>query len=140
MNRSTIAFIAAGLVTAFTTIGANAQAAVPGSNYPSRSPMVSSECAFNAHMEPHLVARDINAIRRDEHVWVTPVCEDTLARNDYGTLFRDGNVETLRNVIARHPALMSALAARGYDHFDVVALRFGRDETVNLFVHQRDIR
>lgn len=140
MNRSNIAFVAAGLVTAFTTLGASAQAFVPGSNYPSRAPMISSECSYNAAMEPHLVARDVNAIRRDQHVWLTPVCEDTLARNSYGTLFRDGNVETLRAVIARHPALVSALAARGYDQFDVVALRIGRDETVNLFVHQRDMR
>ncbi len=138
MNRSTIAFVAAGLVTAFTTLSANAQSTVPGSNYP--APIGGSECTYNAAMEPHLVARDVNAIRRDQYVWLTPVCEDTLVRNDYGTLFRDGNVETLRNVIARHPALIGALTARGYDQFDVVALRVGRDETVNLFVHQRDMR
>ena len=138
MNRSAIAFVAAGLVTAFTTFGATAQSTVPGSNYPNWNR--SAECSYNAAFEPDLVARDINAIRRDQHVWLTPVCEDTLARNEYGTLFRDGNVETLRNVIARHPALMSALTARGYDQFDVVALRIGRDETVNLFVHQRDMR
>ncbi len=138
MNRSTIAFVAAGLVTAFTAFGAHAQSTVPGSNYPTR--IGGSECTYNAAMEPHLVARDIAAIRRDEHVWLTPVCEDTLARNSYGTLFRDGNVETLRNVIARHPALISALTARGYDQFDVIALRIGRDQTVNLFVHQRDMR
>jgi hypothetical protein len=142
MNHIKTVVIAAGLLTAFATVGANA-AFFPGKNNPnnpSPSPSASTECTFSAHRNPQLRTNEVAGIRANQQIWLTPVCEDQLDRNNYGTLFRDGNVETLRLLIARNPALMATLTARGYDHFDVVALRFGRDDSVNLFVHQRDMR
>lgn len=139
MNYIKTAVIAAGLLTAFATVGANAAVvnkAPP--NYPKSTQ--SSECTFSAHRNPLLRTDEVAGIRSNQQIWLTPVCEDELDRNNYGTLFRDGNVETLRLYIARNPALMATLTARGYDHFDVVALRFGRNDSVNIFVHQRDMR
>jgi hypothetical protein len=139
MHHIKTAILAAGLLTAFATIGAQAQvAAVPGAKIPPAA--TGGECAYNAFLEPLVRSGEIAAIGREQQIWLTPVCEDELERNNYGTLFRDGNVETLRGVIAKNPALMGTLSAKGYDQFDVVALRFGQDETVNLFVHQRDMR
>ena len=140
MKHIKTVIIAAGLLTAFATVGANAQFAAGTPNYPSPSPSTPSECTFSAHRNPLLRTDEVSGIRSSQQIWLTPVCEDQLDRNNYGTLFRDGNVETLRLFIARNPALMAALTARGYDHFDVVALRFGRENSVNLFVHQRDMR
>ena len=132
--------VLAGLLTAFTTLGANAAVLthVPGAK--PNIPASTSECGFNAAMQPRLQPAEIAGIARNQEIWLTPICEDTLERNSYGTLFRDGNVETLRNVIARNPALMGELVAHGYDQFDVVAVRFSTDSSVNLFVHQRDMR
>ena len=131
--------IAAALLTAFATLGANA-AAVPGSNIPKPTSSAQTECGFNAFMHPLVRTNQIAAINAGQEIWLTPVCEDELDRNNYGTLFRDGNVETLRTLIARNPALMATLTAQGDDHFDVVALRFSRNVSVLLFVNQRDMR
>lgn len=140
MKHTAIVILAAGLLTAFATLGANAQA-VPGKNTPNYPKSnTETECSFNAFMHPLVRTNEVSAIGADQRIWLTPVCEDELDRNNYGTLFRDGNVETLRQFIARNPALMATLTTRGYDHFDVVALRFGRNDSVNLFVHQRDMR
>jgi hypothetical protein len=129
--------IAASLFAVVTAASAHA-AAIPGG--PKLEFGSESQCGFNAAMQPLVQPVEINGIGGEQQIWLTPVCEDTLERNSYGTLFRDGNVETLRNAIRRNGALMSALNARGYDQFDVVALRFGTDTSVNLFVHQRDMR
>lgn len=137
MFKTTV--IAAGLLIAFTGL-AHAQAAAPGGPAPKPTPSSSSECAFNAAMQPLIRATEIGAVNFGQEIWLTPVCEDDLERNSYGTLFRDGNVDTLRNVIGRNGALMQTLAAHGYDHFDVVAIRFSENHSVNLFVHQRDMR
>ncbi|WP_332688488.1 hypothetical protein [Devosia sp.] len=140
MDHIKTVVIAAGLLTAFATSGANA-AFVLGKNSPNYPKSnTQNECSFNAFMHPLVRTTEVAAIRPSQEIWLTPVCEDELDRNNYGTLFRDGNVETLRGLIARNPALMATLSARGYDQFDVVALRFSRDDSVNLFVHQRDMR
>lgn len=135
MFKTTI--IAAGLLVAFTGF-AQAQVAAPGAKAPKLTN--SSECTFNAAMQPLVRPTEIGSVNAGQKIWLTPICEDDLDRNSYGTLFRDGNVDTLRNVIARNGALMQALTSRGYDHFDVVAIRFSQDRSVNLFVHQRDMR
>ncbi|MCR6633941.1 hypothetical protein [Devosia sp.] len=84
---------------------------------------------------------DIAAIHGQDVV-LLPVCEELAiyGRNGYGSLFVEGNVNHLRQPIAHSATLMAALTAKGYDQNDVVSLRQGGNDSIILYVYQRDTR
>src|SRR5215217_5844168 len=86
-------------------------------------------------MQNDILAIDGNRIA------LLPICEDMTVpgKNAYGALFVNGNVNHLRQPIAYNPTLMAALSAKGYDQNDVVSLRFGGNDSIILYVHQRDM-
>ncbi|KFL29400.1 hypothetical protein JP75_21815 [Devosia riboflavina] len=140
MLKITTLAILAGLVTATSVAPSFAQFAVPGAqNHP--TPTSSSvECdEIMGHMRSVRQA-DINAIHGNR-VSLQAVCEDltVLGKNAYGSLFVNGNVNHLRVPIARNATLMAALTAKGYDQHDVVSLRHGANDSIILYVHQRDM-
>lgn len=140
MFKTTVLALVIGLTTAATIVPSNAlNIAAP--NHP-KKPVSSSdeECSYQLNYMPRVTRAHIESIQ-DRHVYLIPVCEDgLLGRDDYGWLFTSGNVGTLRLPIANNATLMSALTAEGYDHQDVVSLRFGGDGSIALYVHQRDLR
>lgn len=113
---------------------------VPGGNSHS-SGSDDDECAYQLNYMNRVTRADISAIA-GQSVFLVPVCENGLiGRNDdYGWLFVNGNVDTLRLPIARNRTLMHALQHEGYDEQDVVSLRFGGDNSIVLYVHQRNLR
>lgn len=130
-------------VLAFTTLAAPAQFThVPGGNNPTPNQTPSgastgsySVCGYDLGFMRRPTTRDIAAIVNHAIV-LNPVCEDGLmSRHDIGSLFQDGNVEGLRPHNARNATLMNALRSGNYDQDDVVALRFGANDTVILYVH-----
>ncbi len=84
---------------------------------------------------------DIEAID-DQSVMIIPVCESgsLIHNDDYGSLFVDGNVNAVRGPIAHNRTLMSALLSKDYDQNDVVSLRFGGNNSIVVYVHQRNMR
>ena len=139
MLKTTVLTLLAGIATAATIMPSNAQfiAGVP-QNKP--APTVSEdECAYQLNYMPRMTRTLIESIH-SQPVYLIPVCETGLGRDDYGWLFTTGNVGTLRLPIANNRTLMSALTAQGYDHQDVISLRFGGNGDVVLYVHQRDLR
>jgi hypothetical protein len=140
MFKTTVLTLLVGLVTATTIVPSNALfIAAPPNKKP---PVVSSseeECSYQLNYMPRVTRAHIESIQ-GSHVYLIPVCETGLGRDDYGWLFTSGNVGTLRLPIAHNQTLMSALTAEGYDHQDVVSLRFGGDGSIALYVHQRDLR
>lgn len=141
MLKLTALAVLAGLATAATTLPSSAQflaANIPGGpNYPSSE----DECAYQLNYMPRVTRAHIDSIQ-GRPVYLIPVCEDGLLghNDDYGWLFTQGNVGTLRLPISRNATLMSALMAEGYDHQDVISLRFGGGDSVVLYVHQRTLR
>ncbi len=142
MIKFTTLALLAGLATVSSVGPSAAQflaANIPGGpNNP--SPSVEHNCPDEMGFMRRVSASEITAIR-DRSIWLQPVCEDLTVwgKNNYGTLFLNGNVNVLRQPIARNPKLMSALRAKGYDQHDVVSLRFGGGNSVILYVHQRDM-
>lgn len=140
MLKLTALALLAGLVATSAVLPSYAQMAKAPNrpNYPNSGPDHSCEDEMG-HMRS-VNAFDIQGIR-DQKIFLYPICEDPTVpgKNNYGTLFLDGNVNTLRQPIARNATLMSALAARGYDHNDVVSLRFAGGNSIYLYVHQRDM-
>lgn len=135
----------AGLVTALTTMGAHAQFIVTHvPNYPPKTPSVSANehCSDLMGFMRSIRTDEIAAIGHHQPIALIPVCEELsiVARNNYGSLFIDGNAEKLRMPIARNDALMSALLGKDYDQHDVVSVRFGGNDSVILYVHQRYMR
>lgn len=143
MLKLTTLAVLAGLATAAATLPSQAQfiAGKPNNNYPGTSTSTDSDCAYPPNYLPRVTRSRIESIH-GQPVYLIPVCEDGLiGRNDdYGWLFRKGNVDTLRLPIARSSTLMAALTAEGYDHQDVISLRFGGDDSIVLYVHQRNLR
>jgi len=142
MNKLKTLVVLAGLMSALTTVAAHAQ--IVGANYPNQPSSDSDDgCdAMLGHMRSVTAAR-IAAIHPGQPVVLIPVCEnpsESFSRDDHGELFRSGNVDGLRPYLARNATLMAALAAKGYDHYDVVALRQGGNDSILLYVHQRHMR
>lgn len=138
MLKTTVLSLLVGIVTATTIVPSHALFIAA----PNRKPVASSsedECAYQLNYMPRVTRSHIESIQGN-NVYLIPVCEDGLGRDDYGWLFTSGNVGTLRLPIADNPTLMHALTAEGYDHQDVVSLRFGGDGSIALYVHQRDLR
>jgi hypothetical protein len=137
----TTALALLAVITTATTIVPSHAINLPGRG---NKPVVSSnddDCAYQLNYMPHVTRAHIEAIAGRD-VYLIPVCEDGLiGRNDdYGWLFTSGNVGTLRQPIARNTTLMNALSAEGYDQQDVISLRFGGEDDVVLYVHQRTLR
>lgn len=140
MFKTTVLALLAGLVTATTIVPSHALfIAAPPNKKPPVASSTEEECSYQLNYMPRVTRAHIESIQNN-HVYLIPVCENGLGRDDYGWLFTSGNVGTLRQPIARNAALMSALTAEGYDQQDVVSLRFGGDGSVALYVHQRDLR
>jgi hypothetical protein len=141
MNKLTAIAAIAGLVTAFTTIASPAAVVthVPGKpNGPSQES--DPDCtALMGYMRTPKSAEILGL--NPAHVAIIAVCEDLTVpgRNNYGPLFVNGNAELLRQPIARTPALIQALRAKQYDQNDVVSVRFGGNDSIILYVHQRDM-
>lgn len=141
MNKLTAIVAIAGLATAFTTIASSAAVVT----HVPRTPNYSSEAtdpdctALMGYMRTPKSTEILGL--SSAHVAVISVCEDmTVAgRNNYGPLFVNGNAELLRQPIARTPALIEALRAKQYDQNDVVSVRFGGNDSIILYVHQRDM-
>lgn len=138
MFKTTVLTLVVGLATAATIMPSNAQFIAGKPNKPVASS--DDDCAYQLNYMPRVTSAHIESIQGRE-VYLIPVCEEgLLGRDDYGWLFTTGNVGTLRQPIARNATLMSALTAEGYDHQDVVSLRFGGDGSIALYVHQRTLR
>lgn len=139
MLKITTLAIVAGLVTATSVAPSFAQFAVPGSNYPAPSSAPTNCDEMVGHMRS-VKRADIDAIRGNR-VGLQPICEDltVVGKNEYGSIFANGNVNHLRTPIARNATLMAALSAKGYDENDVVSLRFGAQGSIILYVLQRDM-
>lgn len=141
MNKLTSLTLFAGLAIAFTTVGASAAVVIAKPPVTHSSGIQYDPCDTMGHMR-RVSASDIQAIEPWQSVALISVCEDMTveSRNYYGSLFNNGNVNAVRLPIARSEALMDALQAKGYDQNDVVNLRFGANDSVLLYVHQRDMR
>ena len=134
MLKLTALAVIAGLATAATMLPSSAQffaGPPPGANNP--TPIVEDDCAYQLNYMPRVTRAHIESIH-DRPVYLVPVCEDGLRNHNdlYEWLFTKG--------IARNSTLMSALMAEGYDHQDVISLRFGGDDSIVLYVHQRNLR
>nr|WP_295889222.1 hypothetical protein [uncultured Devosia sp.] len=139
MLKTTVLTLLVGIVTATTIVPSNALfIAAPPQRKP--TPSVSEEeCSYQLNYMPRVTRAHIESIH-GQPVYLIPVCETGLGRDDYGWLFTNGNVGTLRQPIANNSTLMSALLAQGYDQQDVISLRFGGNDDIVLYVHQRDLR
>lgn len=142
MLKTTTFAIVAGILTLTTVLPSAAQVAVPGGNqrYPSPGSGHEYDCSEAMGHMRSVKQADINAINGNR-VALLPICEDlTVAgKNAYGQIFANGNVNHLRTPIARNATLMAALAAKGYDQNDVVSLRHGANDSIILYVLQRDM-
>lgn len=141
MFKTTVLAALVGLVTAATILPSNAMFLGPKPNKPTPSSQSEEECSYQLNYMPRVTRAHIESIN-SQPIFLIPVCEDGLiGRNDdYGWLFTSGNVGTLRLPIAHNQALMGALEAQGYDQQDVISLRFGGDDSIVLYVHQRSLR
>lgn len=141
MTKMTTLALIAGLVTVATILPSSAQIAVPGGpNNPPPALGSSYDCTNEVgHVRPVTVS-EINEIH-DRKVWLYPICEEmsVLPNDNYGTLFLDGNANTLRRPIARNETLMTALSTKGYDQHDVISVVFAAGNSVLVYVHQRDM-
>lgn len=126
-----------GIAVAASTSNAFAVAAWP--TYDAMP--ATSECRNDLGFQRTFRTTEISAMH-NQSVFLISVCEDlTMAsRNDYGSLFVDGNADGLRSPIAQNDLLMTALYAQDYDQNDVVSIRLGANDSVILYVHQRDMR
>ncbi len=139
MLKTTAFAIVAGILTLTTVLPSAAQVAGSNQRYPQSSGQQYDCTASMGHMRSVKQA-DINAINGNR-VALLPICEDlTVAgKNSYGQIFANGNVNHLRVPMARNATLMAALTSKGYDQNDVVSLRHGANDSIILYVLQRDM-
>lgn len=141
MKITTVALLA-GFATFAAVLPGHAQFNVPGTNQGSPN---YDESDYRCHDEmgrsPHISAAQVRAIR-DQLVWLQPICENVAISqtSDYGTLFLDGNASALRGHIAANPTLMAELTEHDYDQHDVISIVYGANDSILLYVHQRDVR
>ncbi|MET3926236.1 hypothetical protein [Devosia sp. 2618] len=142
MYKLTTVAVILGLVTAFASTASHASVwNGPRDDQRPESPSSDPDCSeLMGFMRTPKAAEILGLVA--QRIAIIPVCEDrTVARkNDYGSLFVNGNAELLRNPIARNPGLIGALRSQNYDQHDVVSVRFGSGGTIILYVHQRDMR
>jgi len=140
MYKTTAIAVLAGIVTLTTLLPSAAQISNPNNQRIPQGGGNTYDCtALMGHMRSVKKA-DIAAINGNRVV-LLPVCEDltVLGKNVYGQLFVNGNVNHLRADIGSNATLMAALEAKGYDEHDVVSLRFGGENSIILYVFQRDM-
>ncbi|MDB5538095.1 MAG: hypothetical protein JWP26_3221 [Devosia sp.] len=140
MQKFAIITVLAGLTMAFTTIASSAAIVRP--RHPTAVSQTShTECIESLGHFRSVHRDDIDAID-GQSVMVIHVCDENSLLSDasYGSLFIDGNVNTLRRPIAHNYTLMSALDEEGLDQNDVVSLRFGGNDSIVLYVYDRDMR
>jgi hypothetical protein len=139
MLKTTTFAIVAGMFTLTSVMASAAQVAGGPSNYPGPSHSPTNCDEMVGHMRSVHQA-DIAAINGNR-VGLQAICEDltVFGKNSYGSIFANGNVNHLRVPIAHNATLMAALTARGYDQNDVVSLRFGANDSIVLYVLQRDM-
>ncbi|MEO8684767.1 MAG: hypothetical protein ABI414_08005 [Devosia sp.] len=141
MNKLTTITIIAGLASVLSTMVCSAAIVAP------RAPRAAphehqAQCSTDLGHMRSVSRADILAIGGGQRIVLVPVCEEEGVHSrheEYGTLFRDGNVNTLRQPIARNPALIAALGSKDYDEQDVISLRYGGNDSIILYVHQRDM-
>lgn len=142
MMKITTLAVVVGLVSVATVLPSTAQQNnIPGTpNYPSESED-EEHCSGRMGFSPPISPAQVNAIN-DQRVWLHPICEDgSLTRSeDVDTLFIDGNASTLRREIARNPTLMAELTEHDYDQHDVISVVYGANNSILLYVHQREVR
>lgn len=138
MQKFAIITTIATLTMAFTTLASSAAFVAPRQNREAPTQAAHADCPDTLGHMRSVHRADIDAID-GQRVMLIHVCdENTLVSNDsYGSLFINGNVNTLRLPIARNYTLMSALDEEGLDQNDVVALRFGGGDSVVLYVYDR---
>lgn len=140
MFKHTALALVVGLATIATTLPSNAQ--FFAANIPNKRTTASSsyDCADEMGHVRRISVDEVKGIH-DRRVWLYPVCErgSLLPRDDYGTLFLDGNAGVVRREIGRNPTLMNALRAKGYDEHDVISVVPAAGNSVLLYVHQRDM-
>lgn len=138
MNKLSALTVIAGLAVALTTMGAQAAFVAAAPNKPNMPASSEPDCSSTmGHMR--LIRRaDIEAIH-GQHVTLIRICEDDslVSARSYGTLFVDGNVDTLRQPIAGNETLITALIQEELDQHDVVSMRYGANDSVILYVFDR---
>ena len=143
MNKRVAITVIAGLASVLATMAGSAAQVAPGQGrYPTPAHEHEDFCTEGMGHMRSVSSADIQAISFDQAIVLVPVCEDAqlrARRETYGTLFIDGNVNAVRQPIARNRALISALASQNYDEQDVISLRFGGNDSIILYVHQRDM-
>jgi hypothetical protein len=96
------------------------------------------KCADRLGHYPALHAADIRSIINRSKVKIVPICEyRSLAENDPHALLGKGNVDGLKLRIAANRAIAGKLADGGYRADDVVAIVFGDNNAVTVYVHKR---
>ena len=137
MKKFAIITVLAGLTVAFTTIASSAAIVRPrpGTDAHENS---QADCGLQLGHMRSVGRADIDAID-GQGVMIIHVCDgrSIVPDDSYGSLFIDGNVNTLRMPIARNYTLMSALDEEGLDQNDVVSLRFGANDSIVLYVYDR---
>ena len=131
----------AGVLTATTVLPSAAAVLLPRPPAAPGGSGHTAECSDSMGHMRSVKQADIFAINGNR-VALLPVCEDLTVpgKNAYGPLFVNGNVNHLRQPIAHSATLMAALTAKGYDQNDVVSLRHGGNDSIILYVYQRDTR
>ena len=132
----------AGVLTATTILPSAAAVLLPRPPAAPGGSGHTAECSDSMGHMRSVKQADIAAIGGGQHVVLLPICEELAiyGRDGYGSLFVNGNVNHLRQPIAHSATLMAALTAKGYDQNDVVSLRHGGNDSIILYVYQRDTR
>lgn len=141
MYKLTKVAVIVGLVTALTSVASQAAVWTHNIQQPNSSVSNDPDCtAVLGYMRTPNQAEIMGL--SNVHVAIIPVCEDLTVpgRNNYGALFVNGNAELLRRPIAGNGLLINALRAKDYDQNDVVSVRFGGNDSIIFYVHQRDMR
>ena len=141
MNKFVTITVIAGLASVLATMAGSAAQVAPGRNPNVHVSEPEEFCTEGLGHMRSVSAADIQAISFNQPIVLVPLCEDTVQsrREVVGTLYLDGNVNAVRVPMARNRALMSVLQNANYDEQDVVSLRFGGNNSIILYVHQRDM-
>ena len=140
MNKLISITVVAGLASVLATMAGSAAQTSPGRHPNTHVSEPEAFCTEGLGHMRSVTLGDIEAISFNQPIVLVPICEDTIQsrREVVGTLYLDGNVNALRQPMARNDALMAALQSKDYDEQDVVSLRFGGNDSIILYVHQRD--
>ncbi len=120
-------------VVTITTTPALAQACIRSPNCPGTPSGSSYDCTTELGHLFRVYEEELEESDNPNYVVVRPIC----IGEDYGVFRNDGNVGTLRNVIADNSAMMEALFENGdFDPEDVIGIRLIGEGKVILYVHE----